>query len=85
MEEKFRCIPCNRGVESQDYVDGLFLECAKRSLGVALQIERRVSFECLLCEPDLAHVREAPQPRLVAPVGAANQKYPVAVEQTVGL
>ena len=85
MEEKCRCIPGDRSVESQDHVDGLLLERAERSLGVELQIERRVSFECLLREPDLAHVREAPQPRLVAPVGSADQKRPVAVEQTVGL
>ena len=57
---------------------GLSWNVPKERLAVALQIECRVSLERFLREPNLAHVREAPQPRLVAPVGSADQKRSVA-------
>ena len=79
MEHEGRRISDRPRVESEDHLHGLFLERPERTLRVPLQIELRIPLEVLVSQPELAHVRETPEPRLLAPITRRNEERAIPV------
>ena len=69
------------GLKRRTTWTGFSWKVPKERSAVTAQIEAGVGLEGLAGDPGLAHVGQAPEPGLVAPVGPSHQEGSVAVEQ----
>ena len=84
VEREVRGIPDGDGGEAEDHFGGLLLEGAERTLRVPFKVEIRVPLEGLVADVKLAHVGEAPEPRLLAPVARRDEERTVSMEEPQG-
>ena len=85
MKQKRRRVPCRVGIEAQNHIHRLFLKGTERTLGVLLQVKRRVALELFHGRPCPAHVRKPPEPHVTVRVGLPHQERTISVKYPVGL